>query len=287
MKDAQSVHLVLLDIDGTIVDSPHHRDVTPELAQTIHDVTAKGIAVGLSTGRNYGHMMSQMRPIGFTGPFICNGGAYIVKDGVCCFESLLPLDVINAAWEQIWKNQGYIELSGRSIMHTCVTPDYTGPVFPKVGSDDYLRVMNSETEYVSARNAHISKITMLVDTQEKAEAISRYWTEGPFAAAVTLTRSFWFALEITNRGITKGSGLHLAADSVGCTPEQTMVIGDGDNDVEILRAAGVSFAMANASEAAMSAAKYRAPSVKEDGARTVLQRYILAGEPLPIPAQIE
>ena len=59
------------------------------------------------------------------------------------------------------------------------------------------------------------------------------------------------------------------------------LLGDGDNDAEILRAAGVSFAMGNASPAAIAAAKYRAPSVQEDGARIVLQRYVLDGAPLP------
>lgn len=287
MKDASSIRLVLMDIDGTIVDSPHHRAVTPELAQTVRTVAEKGISIGLSSGRNYGHIMSQMRTIGFTGPFICNGGAYVVKDDICRFESLLPLSVVDAAWEQIWQVQGHIELSGRSQMYTCVVPGYHGPLFPKVGTDDYLHILEGKESISSVRNRSISKITLLVDTREKADRIRSFWETGPFAAQVTLTCSFWFALELTNRGVTKGSGLEVAAACTNCTAAETMVIGDGDNDVEILRAAGVSFAMANASEAAMAAAMYRAPSVKEDGARIVLQRYILNGEPLPAPMHLK
>ena len=275
------IRLVMLDIDGTIVDSPRHSAVTPELAQTIRDVAARGIAIGIATGRNYGHMMSQMRPIGFTGPFICNGGAYLVKDGACLFESLLPREVVDAAWERVLRERGYIEFSGRDVMYTFIAPGYAGPTFPKVGTDDYLRILRSKEEYSAVRAAPISKITIVVDSRKKAASLSRYWTRGPFAAAVTLTRAFWFALEITHRGVTKGSGLSLVAESLGCKPEEVMAVGDGDNDAEILRAAGVSFAMGNASPAAIAAAKYRAPSVQEDGARIVLQRYVLDGAPLP------
>lgn len=276
-----SIRLVLLDIDGTIVDSARSRAVTPELAQTIRNVAARGISIGLATGRNYGHMMSQMRSIGFTGPFICNGGAYIVKDGACLFESLLPREVLDAAWERVLLEQGYIEFSGRDVMYTFIAPGYTGPIFPKVGTDDYLRILRSVDEYSAVRDAPISKITIVVDSQEKAKSLSHYWTQGPFASAVTLTRSFWFALEITNRAVTKGSGLSLVAENLGLKLEEVMAVGDGDNDAEILRTAGVSFAMGNASPAAMAAAKYRAPSVQEDGVRIILQRYVLDGVPLP------
>lgn len=61
---------------------------------------------------------------------------------------------------------------------------------------------------------------------------------------------------------------------------EVVAIGDGDNDAEMLKAAGISFAMGNASTAAAAAAKYRTASVKEDGARKVLERYVL-GEELP------
>lgn len=279
MSGAADIRLVLMDIDGTIVDTPDRAEVTPELAQTVRAVAQRGVKIGLATGRNYGHMMSQMRPIGFTGPFICNGGAYVVKDGTCCFESLLPLAVVDAAWEQTLRHQCYIEFSGRDVMHTYIAPAYTGLTFPRVGTDNYLHEMCPE-EFDAVRTAHISKITIVVDSREKAEQLGRFWSEGPLAGEITLSRSFWYALEITNPGITKGASLPLAAASAGCTPQQVMVIGDGDNDAEILRAAGVSFAMANASPAAAAAAKYRAPSVKEDGACAVLRRYILAGAPL-------
>ena len=279
--NGRDIRLVMLDIDGTIVDSPRHHTVTPELVRTVRAVAAKGIRIGIATGRNYGHMMSQVRDIGFTGPFICNGGAYLVQDGVCLWESLLPPDVLDAAWAQIRAVQGYVEFSGRSTMHTYQTPGYAGTTFQRVGTDDYLHIMGSPDEYAAVRPAFIGKVTMVVDSREKAEALTDYWTHGPFAGVVSLTRSFWFALEITNHGVTKGSGLRMLAKETGIPLSAVMAIGDGDNDAEILRTAGVSFAMGNASPAAIAAARYRAPTVREDGARVVLQRYLLDGAPFP------
>ena len=54
MKDASSIRLVLMDIDGTIVDSPHHRTVTLELAQAVRAVAEKGIPSACSRARIMG-----------------------------------------------------------------------------------------------------------------------------------------------------------------------------------------------------------------------------------------
>lgn len=49
-----------------------------------------------------------------------------------------------------------------------------------------------------------------------------------------------------------------------------MALGDGGNDLEMLRHAGYSFAMENGSLAAKQAAKYRAPANNEDGVLKVI-----------------
>lgn len=276
------IHLVMLDVDGTIVNSSKSRTMTDELCRIIPRVVDRGIYVGLASGRNYGHIMSLIRGIGFTGPFICNNGAYIVLNDKVYSEKILPDEVIEAAWEQVKKLQCYVEFSGRNIMHTCVVPGYTGSTFPKVGRDEYLDEMNfCQADFDRIKQNHISKITIIVDTKEKAEEVARFWTEGDLKDQVSLSRSFWFCLELTQRGVCKGAGLQSVAEQMGIPMSEVMAVGDGDNDAEMLRAAGISFAMENASAAALDAAKYRAASVEEDGARKVLERYVIADEPLP------
>jgi len=47
--------------------------------------------------------------------------------------------------------------------------------------------------------------------------------------------------------------------------EQTMAIGDGQNDISMLQAAGVGVAIGRCSPEVMAAADYHAPEADEDG----------------------
>lgn len=272
----KEIRLIMMDIDGTIVNSPHNRSVSKELCETVRLVAQQGILIGLASGRNYGHVMSQMKDIGFTGPYICNNGAYVVMDGQIYSEVLLTDAIIDAAWKQAEELQCYIEFSGRNVMHTCMLPGYTGLTFPKVGTDDYLDILEYDVHIPERMHKeHISKITLVVNTREKADKIEKFWEFGELKDEVFLSNSFWYCLEITRKGVCKGEGLLAVAKRLGIPMEKVLAIGDGDNDTEMLKAAGISFAMGNASAAALAAAKYRTDSVTGDGARKVLEKYIL------------
>lgn len=55
-------------------------------------------------------------------------------------------------------------------------------------------------------------------------------------------------------GVNKGMAVAALAQRLGIGPESVMALGDYDNDVSMLSYAGVSVAMANASERARAAA---------------------------------
>ena len=65
------------------------------------------------------------------------------------------------------------------------------------------------------------------------------------------------------------------ADHLGVRREETMAIGDGDNDVEMLEWAALGVAMGNATPQTKAAADWIAPAVEEDGLAAALQRFVL------------
>ncbi len=62
------------------------------------------------------------------------------------------------------------------------------------------------------------------------------------------------SLIVLPEGIDKGSGLAAAAAELGCRIEDTVAVGDAENDVALLRAAGVGAAVGNALPAVRAAA---------------------------------
>ncbi|WP_330271859.1 Cof-type HAD-IIB family hydrolase [Lentzea sp. NBC_00516] len=73
--------------------------------------------------------------------------------------------------------------------------------------------------------------------------------------------------------VTKGSALEEISASHGIRAEDALAIGDGTNDVEMLRWAGLGVAMGQAPANVHAAADEVGPTVLEDGAAQVLNRY--------------
>ena len=73
--------------------------------------------------------------------------------------------------------------------------------------------------------------------------------------------------------VTKGSALDELSAQLGVTSADALAIGDGSNDVEMLRWAGLGVAMGQAPAHVRAMADEVAPTVLEDGAAQVLNRY--------------
>src|SRR5690606_5080093 len=65
---------------------------------------------------------------------------------------------------------------------------------------------------------------------------------------VTYAVGYTAWLDLTPPGVTKASALERIRQQLGVRPEHTVAVGDGNNDVDMLRWAARSYAMANAPE---------------------------------------
>lgn len=85
------------------------------------------------------------------------------------------------------------------------------------------------------------------------------------------------ALQIGPEGASKLAGLAALAAELGVAPSDVLAIGDGPNDVEMLRWAGRGVAMANASDEVRAVADAVTDSVQDDGVATELARWFGPG----------
>ena len=84
----------------------------------------------------------------------------------------------------------------------------------------------------------------------------------------------WTAwLDLSPVGVTKASGLEYVARELGVVPADVLAIGDGRNDIEMLRWAGRGVAMGQAVPEVQAAADAVSATVHDDGAAVELERY--------------
>ena len=92
-------------------------------------------------------------------------------------------------------------------------------------------------------------------------------------------------VELMRRGVDKGVALRTLADRVGGCAERVLAIGDADNDLPMLRAAGTGVLLGNAKpemQAAVAGEDVRiGPSLAEDGFAKMVREYALDGRGQP------
>ena len=76
-------------------------------------------------------------------------------------------------------------------------------------------------------------------------------------------------------GVDKGRGIRRLGELYQIEPKNIMAIGDSQNDLDMLKAAGFSVAMANAGQEVKDAADYVTLSNDEDGVAAVVEKFVL------------
>lgn len=116
----------------------------------------------------------------------------------------------------------------------------------------------------------VLKVVFAHDDEEQILALALLLSRHPKAASFDFIRSEKHLYEILPKGINKGVALKKLACLLGVEMKNTVAAGDYNNDVAMLRAAGLSFAVANAVPQAKEAADYRTVSNDENAIAAII-----------------
>lgn len=89
-------------------------------------------------------------------------------------------------------------------------------------------------------------------------------------------RSEPYFLELVPKGIDKAQSLAVLLKEIGMTKDEMIAVGDGFNDLSMIKYAGLGVAMANAQPVVRENADYITLSNDEDGVAAVVEKFILA-----------
>ena len=205
-----SIKLIAVDIDGTLLNS--QRQVTPEVFQAIQDAKAAGVKVVIATGR----------PI--PGVQETSTGNELIRETLS-YEDYLDIEVLanklGVHSHAITKDGIYT--SNRNIGR------YTVHESTLVHMPIYYRTPEevADKEFVKA---------MYIDEPEILDAaIAKLPQE--FYDRFTIVKSTPFYLEILKKTANKGIAVTHLAEKLSLTKEETMAIGDEENDRAMLEVA--------------------------------------------------
>lgn len=88
-------------------------------------------------------------------------------------------------------------------------------------------------------------------------------------------RSEPYFLELVPKGIDKAQSLSVLLSEIGMTREEMIAVGDGFNDLSMIKYAGLGVAMANAQPVVRENADFITLSNEEDGVAHVVRKFML------------
>lgn len=252
--------LIALDVDGTLLDSLHR--LAPETIQAIREAQGRGAHICLATGKLLVSARDLVERLDLAGPQItCNGAAI--------------MDAKSGAVIASWPLSG--ALSQRAIAaYRDLAPDfpiawYTADAIytdAEYGQLDTILAAYHEPplRHVAALDGALPPAMKLLVTGDPArlaglhEQMARRL--GETANVMRTTADF---VEVVLPTIDKGLALAEVARQLGVAREEIVAIGDGENDIPLLEAAGLSIAMANAMPALVTHARAITTSADELG----------------------
>ena len=278
----QNIKLVALDLDGTLYNS--NGVISDGNRQTLKDIIDRGVTVVISTGRPYvGLPIADMKEIGIDYAITANGaGVYRTKDRCCLQEDSIATKDGAALLRQLHQLPVHIDAF---IDGNAYTQESTRQYIPKLHVPESLRsyirdtrtVVENLADYVAAHSLTIQKLTInfvpddagnLTFRDETAALLDKYpqfhYVSGGFRN-----------IEVNKAGVSKAKGLRFLCETLHIPLSQTMAWGDSENDYDIVTAAGVGVAMANAEAILLNSADFVSRSNDEDGVAYAIRKLIM------------
>ncbi len=263
------IKLFATDLDGTLLVSG--KPIAKENIEAAKVAEKRGVTVAIATGRMYKAALPIATELGVDAPIITYNGALIKSaSGKVFYENYIGEELALEAIEIARKNNWHLQIYSDDELY-----------YPKENelTKTYESVQSIKGNAVGwdGMKAHTSKITKILtisDVMEESER-RRKILEETFNNRLTVTSSTSIFAELTNLGVSKASGLRELAKILNISIEETMAIGDADNDLPMLKAAGKSVAMGNAAAHIKEAADFVTADCADHGFAKAIYKFVL------------
>lgn len=244
---------IVLDLDGTLLTSSQAVSFVDRDA--VLDALNTGVRVFPATGKappsararlregGLGMLADEKSPGVFLQGLIVHG-----EDGEIVHQAFLPTKIARTVMEHDFGDRvGVCAFSGdmcvcssRHPLIQALHDQYGEPLAKECGSVDNA---------LSAVDHSVNKVLLWAESAEEAQGPVRSAVESIVGKSAAITSALQEMVEIVPLGNSKGRGVNLMFNSLGINTDETVAIGDGENDFEMLSFVDLGVAVHNAGEA--------------------------------------
>lgn len=276
----KDIKMLGLDLDGTLLT--RKKELTGRTKETLQKAIGEGIIVLPATGRPLSGLPEELMSIpGIKYAVTANGARVLdVTTGEVLSEQVVPYEIGASLLDILSKYDTLLEVyydgigyADRGKLQDIQRYLKEVPMAGYVRStrrpvEDVVRMfkeMKRPTDKVQAIFADLK------DKYKAMEEIAEVFSEKDIAITGALSNN----IEVNAGGVNKWTGLECLGQMLGISGEQIMACGDGANDLEMVKMAGLGIAMANSMEEVLAAADEITCSNDEEGVALAIEKYIL------------
>lgn len=266
--------ILALDIDGTITDS--RRELPEAVRQGLIDIQKAGKKIVLATGRADSGVAGLIKELEMDryGSFVAtyNGAKLRQCDtGEIISNQTFPQEMIRPVFEVV---RCYSDVDMSTVTTDAMYSYYKTEPNPYTKLESGIcgfpitKIEDPSLEINFPVNAFLvtADPAILVTVCEQLNMI--------FSSVLDIYLSDPYFLEVMPKNIDKANSLQILCDHLGLTRENVIACGDGQNDISMIRFAGLGAAMGNASDKVKDAADYVTLTNDENGVLHVIEKFM-------------
>lgn len=242
--------IIFVDLDGTLINKGN-RTVLETTKEAINQAKMNGHLVVLSTGRPPVLFYGIDKQLGIDSFIACNG-RFVVVEGKVIYQEPIPTDTITELVEYCEKVK--IDLSFQN-------------------QNEYILQSNHDNLYKKfSDNFNVDYPILKPDYYKEMDVyqMGLYYDKDDFDkfnqqfSTLSFHFSCGYGLDVNAKGGMKELGLKKVLDYLNYKIEDTIAVGDGYNDIGMIKLAGIGVAMGNAPADVKQHANIIARDVRDD-----------------------
>lgn len=268
--------LIAFDMDGTLLNS--QKKISEKSVEAINKAIEKGKIVILNTGRCPAELEEYFNVLQNIQYLNCVSGALVFdrKNNEEIYSKSLNIETVKQLLDIAAKEDVMVQLLSKDSIVQKDKIDKMADYHIEVYKEMYKRVTKKCENLYLQYNENpfpIEKMNIYHTSGEARERTRKRILDSNLE--VELAYAETTSIEISSKGIDKGIGLEKLCEYHKITLDETIVVGDADNDIAALKKAGLAIGMGNANENVKKLAHVIVADNDHDGCVEAIEKYLL------------